>query len=1649
MRHKDVNVHMARQGGVNSQTRAHFLEHGGDRPLRPSPMDPNAKDSMHNGPLNRRHLTSAWQPGADEGSPSSIESIAIGDQVYPSAEGSLPTFQKLRGGGNHLPDMSLFSEDEDAQELTQDGSPISHSRRRKHAGHPLAHLNVFTNFNDVMADEISTHSEDYSFPRVKLLCSYGGKILPRPTDNQLRYVGGETRLITVSRDISYHELILKMAELYAQAHTIKYKLPEEDLDALVSVSSNEDVANMMEEYDRLQAAEASPRLRLFLFSDVDHDSVHLNESLGDQRNPEQRYVDAVNGISETGSRKHSLDGGSLAVAPVVMDSLIDVGGDAWSLNRPQDSVPVALLAPQISQDVASLIHHVPVALPVSSIPPAPSSSSAPSSPPLLPRVLKQAGFIPDMRLPFHPEQHSNMSGHQYTVVQADGNVLETDNFGVNLSTASTLHDHLYNASDMHRGSESPRIMQHEGDLVGGQQDLAAREDLRRLSEVRIPRVPSHGKLTRLSEQHLEATSSARQRHSYQQSQQTQQQGGWPTHLFEEQTHVYRRVELVQSTSDVLVQPIAPGQQQQLPHFRSPFQNILTASPIDQLIYRPADHLSQVQGEEVFAPFMQRSISANTMGPVGSTAAVSYNVGAGSAPTSPRFHASNMQSQSQLQQVPRTYAGPNYADQQQQHNPRNHPHSDGVSRLRPATSPPRYRDHLGQTDDRLLRPLQQPVTVTPDILQQELFLYDGHNNGHSQYTEGVTRAQVPQYLGHNPFQDGSGGFSESYYSGTLDGGDGRRQRERIPQQSFQPSLFNSRDDFQEHNIPSAEPLSAHPKFLDKPMDWVVHQCGRDAEETRPWRSGRACTGQNENAKEGYGVDSEAPKVFFLHLPEDSEDLLAMSDSYLLRNSDVVESPIPNNQHSRGTGTQSYAVGPQPSTLGQVAVDMPQIPSIVGRKNESAFFAKPQPKLIEVLPDHESKPAGTLVNHLSSDSSSNKLASQMETDDKAAVVAFDNLFHHLSDTSNVRLGNIELTNSAELRWGGINDANESKVESSLQIRDKTNKQDRFQHSSGSEVPQGGQSRPSSGTRIEVSEDITSQRLHNNSIISQGNDALATEDISSTAYSFHNLILPDGMSPPVAQLSVSTAQTQVVQPMTTRVTSFTIPALSITVSTELSIPTLPSASANTGTSVGTSITEQEATSMGSLLFNPGSIAPRISEAAVDGSTGQNVDPGRKGNRFNTSQLSATGHLAEDMASSVLVSSTRDMLAPPSSNNNLQVEDKGKCLPFSQDTTSVIQSNLCHALSFGASNWDAVQNLTDVNAKVDDNPTVILDITGQEEDLDLQPPPIVEEEPTVEEPAAGAGAGNHEDLTKGFSNTGTAEDAEAEAIRSGLQTILNADLEEMRELGSGTFGTVYHGKWRGTDVAIKRIKASCFAGRPAERDRLIADFWREACTLSQLHHPNVVAFYGVVRDGPGGTLATVTEFMVNGSLKQVLQKKDRTIDRRKRLLIAMDAAFGMEYLHNKNIVHFDLKCDNLLVNMRDPHRPICKVGDLGLSKVKHQTMVSGGVRGTLPWMAPELLNGSSTLVTEKVDVFSFGIVMWELLTGEEPYANMHYGAIIGGIVNNTLRPSIPTWCDPLWKSLMERCWSAEPASRPSFSEVASELRLMAAALQPKGHAT
>lgn len=149
----------------------------------------------------------------------------------------------------------------------------------------------------------SSGTSDGSSMKIKVLCSFGGKVLPRPSDGKLRYVGGETRIIRINKDISWQELKQKTCAMLDGPHTIKYQLPGEDLDALVSVSSEEDLQNMMEECNILGNGEAAKKLRLFLFTSNDLEEAHYSMS-GGGVDSEFQYVVAVN-CMEMGSRKHS------------------------------------------------------------------------------------------------------------------------------------------------------------------------------------------------------------------------------------------------------------------------------------------------------------------------------------------------------------------------------------------------------------------------------------------------------------------------------------------------------------------------------------------------------------------------------------------------------------------------------------------------------------------------------------------------------------------------------------------------------------------------------------------------------------------------------------------------------------------------------------------------------------------------------------------------------------------------------------------------------------------------------------------------------------------------------------------------------------------------------------------------------------------------------------------------------------------------------------------------------------------------------------------------------------------------------------------------------------------------------------------------
>ncbi|XAR52993.1 hypothetical protein NMG60_11021352 [Bertholletia excelsa] len=133
-------------------------------------------------------------------------------------------------------------------------------------------------------------------PKVKFMYSYGGKIHPRPHDNQLSYIGGETKILSVDRNIKFTAFIAKLSALCEADICFKYQLPGEDLDALISVTNDDDLEHMMHEYDRLSRASKPPRLRLFLFPVTQSTAASSVGSFGsgEGKSDRDRFVDALN-----------------------------------------------------------------------------------------------------------------------------------------------------------------------------------------------------------------------------------------------------------------------------------------------------------------------------------------------------------------------------------------------------------------------------------------------------------------------------------------------------------------------------------------------------------------------------------------------------------------------------------------------------------------------------------------------------------------------------------------------------------------------------------------------------------------------------------------------------------------------------------------------------------------------------------------------------------------------------------------------------------------------------------------------------------------------------------------------------------------------------------------------------------------------------------------------------------------------------------------------------------------------------------------------------------------------------------------------------------------------------------------------------------
>eukprot|EP00002_Diphylleia_rotans_P020379 TRINITY_DN3959_c0_g1_i12.p1 TRINITY_DN3959_c0_g1~~TRINITY_DN3959_c0_g1_i12.p1 ORF type:complete len:2096 (+),score=283.10 TRINITY_DN3959_c0_g1_i12:43-6330(+) len=253
--------------------------------------------------------------------------------------------------------------------------------------------------------------------------------------------------------------------------------------------------------------------------------------------------------------------------------------------------------------------------------------------------------------------------------------------------------------------------------------------------------------------------------------------------------------------------------------------------------------------------------------------------------------------------------------------------------------------------------------------------------------------------------------------------------------------------------------------------------------------------------------------------------------------------------------------------------------------------------------------------------------------------------------------------------------------------------------------------------------------------------------------------------------------------------------------------------------------------------------------------------------------------------------------------------------------------------------------------------------------------------------------------------------------------ELQFFNILGEGSFGKVYRGEWRGTDVAIKKILDNKMAGEQTE------SFKREIAMVVQLRHPNIVLYMGACF--AKNSVCIVSELMEIGTLHEVLHDEFRTLAYPARLQFALDISRGMNYLHSANppILHKDLKSLNVLVDQRFR----LKVSDFGMTALQGSKSSPNEI-GSLLWMAPEVLDGKPYELC--ADVYSFGIILWEIMTREEPYHELDNTSGIPHLVGKQgLRPTIPKNVPEEIVLLMQSSWDQNPNNRTNFQHLSKTL--------------
>lgn len=268
----------------------------------------------------------------------------------------------------------------------------------------------------------------------------------------------------------------------------------------------------------------------------------------------------------------------------------------------------------------------------------------------------------------------------------------------------------------------------------------------------------------------------------------------------------------------------------------------------------------------------------------------------------------------------------------------------------------------------------------------------------------------------------------------------------------------------------------------------------------------------------------------------------------------------------------------------------------------------------------------------------------------------------------------------------------------------------------------------------------------------------------------------------------------------------------------------------------------------------------------------------------------------------------------------------------------------------------------------------------------------------------------------------------------ISREEFEFSEVIGVGGFGKVFRGYYNNMEVAIKAARNFVDTSAEVARDRVLQEgrlFWL-------LKHENIISLHGICLEEP--YLCLIMEYARGGPLNRILGNGRRI---RPDVLVdwAIQVARGMNYLHHGapiSLVHRDLKSANVLILQSVDHKEddlqfkTLKITDFGLARESANTTRMSAA-GTYAWMAPEVIKNST--FSKASDVWSYGVMLWELLTGQTPYKGIDDLAIAYGVAVNKLTLPIPTTCPQQWKDLMEACWSYDTHERPSFKHILKTL--------------